>query len=120
VRTSAKREGDEYVINGQKTFITNGQLADLVIVVCKTDAAKGAKARLILVERERAASHAGAFREARHARAGHLRAFFFRRAGAGDELARRRGARLRAANGRIAARAARVAITAVALMEAGV
>jgi alkylation response protein AidB-like acyl-CoA dehydrogenase len=54
VRTSARREGDEYVINGQKTFITNGQLADLVIVVCKTDAAKGAKGTsLILVERER-------------------------------------------------------------------
>ncbi len=55
VRTSAKREGDEYVINGQKTFITNGQLSDLVIVVCKTDASKGAKGTsLILVERERA------------------------------------------------------------------
>jgi len=54
VRTSAIRKGDEYVINGQKTFITNGQLSDLVIVVCKTDASQGAKGTsLILVERER-------------------------------------------------------------------
>ena len=37
VRTSAKREGDHYVINGSKIFISNGQLADLVIVVAKTD-----------------------------------------------------------------------------------
>jgi acyl-CoA dehydrogenase len=37
VRTSAKREGDHYVINGSKIFISNGQLADLVIVVTKTD-----------------------------------------------------------------------------------
>ena len=38
VRTSAKREGDHYVIIGSKIFISNGQLADLVIVVAKTDA----------------------------------------------------------------------------------
>ena len=37
VRTSAKREGDHYVINGSKIFISNGQLANLVIVVTKTD-----------------------------------------------------------------------------------
>jgi acyl-CoA dehydrogenase len=37
VRTTAKREGDHYVINGSKIFISNGQLADLVIVVTKTD-----------------------------------------------------------------------------------
>jgi acyl-CoA dehydrogenase len=37
VRTTGKREGDHYVINGSKIFISNGQLADLVIVVAKTD-----------------------------------------------------------------------------------
>jgi acyl-CoA dehydrogenase len=37
VRTTARREGDHYVINGSKIFISNGQLADLVIVVTKTD-----------------------------------------------------------------------------------
>ncbi|MFF5226727.1 acyl-CoA dehydrogenase family protein [Dactylosporangium sp. NPDC000521] len=42
VRTSAVRDGDEWVLNGQKTFITNGELADLVIVVAKTDPSLGA------------------------------------------------------------------------------
>jgi acyl-CoA dehydrogenase len=51
VRTSAKRDGDHYVINGQKTFITNGRNADLVIVVAKTDPEAGRKGiSLIVVE----------------------------------------------------------------------
>ena len=51
VRTSARRDGDHYVINGQKTFITNGQNCGLVIVVCKTDPELGAKGiSLICVE----------------------------------------------------------------------
>jgi alkylation response protein AidB-like acyl-CoA dehydrogenase len=37
VRTTAIRQGDEYLLNGQKTFITNGILSDIVIVVAKTD-----------------------------------------------------------------------------------
>jgi len=37
ISTTAIRQGDHYILNGQKTFITNGILADLVIVVCKTD-----------------------------------------------------------------------------------
>jgi len=55
VRTTARREGDEYVINGAKTFISNGLQCDLVIVVCKTDPnATGSKAMsLILVEADR-------------------------------------------------------------------
>lgn len=54
VRTQALREGDELVINGQKTFITNGQNADVVIVVTKTDPNKGAKGTtLVLVETNR-------------------------------------------------------------------
>jgi len=51
IRTSAKRDGNHYVLNGSKTYITNGQHADLVIVVAKTDPAAGAKGvSLILVE----------------------------------------------------------------------
>ena len=51
IKTTAQRDGDEYVINGAKTFISNGQLADLVVVVCKTDVNAGAKGiSLILVE----------------------------------------------------------------------
>ena len=54
ITTTARREGDEYVINGQKTFITNGQLCDFVVLACKTDANKGAKGiSLILVEADR-------------------------------------------------------------------
>jgi acyl-CoA dehydrogenase len=49
VRTSAVKEGDTYKINGSKTFITNGQLANLIIVVCKTDKDKGAQGISLLV-----------------------------------------------------------------------
>ena len=37
VQTRARRDGDAYVLNGAKTFISNGQIGDLFIVVCKTD-----------------------------------------------------------------------------------
>ena len=51
IKTRATPEGDGYVINGSKTFITNGQTADLVIVVCKTDPNVGAKGiSLFLIE----------------------------------------------------------------------
>lgn len=54
LRTSARREGDEYVINGQKVFITNGHSADLLVVACKTDPRAGAKGvSLLLVETDR-------------------------------------------------------------------
>ena len=52
VRTTARREGDHYVLNGQKTFITNGQNAGLVIVVAKTDPELGAKGISLLVVEE--------------------------------------------------------------------
>ncbi|MEW9050605.1 MAG: acyl-CoA dehydrogenase family protein [Neobacillus sp.] len=37
IRTSARREGDHYIVNGAKTFITSGVHADLVVLVCRTD-----------------------------------------------------------------------------------
>lgn len=43
IKTTAVKDGDDYIINGSKTFITNGQHADLVIVVAKTDPSAGAK-----------------------------------------------------------------------------
>lgn len=54
VKTKAIKQGDEYVIDGSKTFITNGGQADIIIVVAKTDVSEGAKGiSLILVEAER-------------------------------------------------------------------
>ena len=51
VKTTAVRDGDDFIINGSKTFITNGWNADLVIVVAKTDPSSGAKGTsLFLVE----------------------------------------------------------------------
>lgn len=53
MRTSAVRDGDEFTISGQKTFISNGQLADIVVTACKTDKTAGAKGiSLILVKRD--------------------------------------------------------------------
>lgn len=49
VKTSARKDGNHYVLNGSKTFITNGQNANLVIVVAKTDPAKGAKGTSLMV-----------------------------------------------------------------------
>src|SRR3954451_130887 len=49
IRTTAVREGDHYVVNGQKTFITNGINSDLVVVVAKTDPAAGARGTTLLV-----------------------------------------------------------------------
>jgi alkylation response protein AidB-like acyl-CoA dehydrogenase len=52
IRTTAVRDGDHYVLNGQKTFISNGQLCDLVIVVARTDPEAGYRGiSLLVVER---------------------------------------------------------------------
>lgn len=51
ISTSAKRQGDKYIVNGQKTYITNGQHADLIILACTMDKSKGAKGiSLLLVD----------------------------------------------------------------------
>ncbi len=49
LRTLATREGDSYRINGSKTFITNGQLCNLVVVACKTDKDQGAQGISLMV-----------------------------------------------------------------------
>lgn len=43
LRTGAVRDGDSYIINGAKTFITNGHIADYVLLAVKTDPSRGAK-----------------------------------------------------------------------------
>jgi acyl-CoA dehydrogenase len=51
VKTTARRVGNQYVVNGAKTFITNGQTANFIIVVTKTNPTQGAKGTsLIIVE----------------------------------------------------------------------
>ena len=53
VSTTAIRQGDHYLLNGQKTFLTNGQSADLICVVAKTDPSESARGiSIIVVETE--------------------------------------------------------------------
>lgn len=49
IKTTAKRDGNHYVINGSKTFITNGGTANFIIVVCKTDPTQGSKGTSLIV-----------------------------------------------------------------------
>jgi acyl-CoA dehydrogenase len=49
IQTTAKKSGNQYVINGSKTFITNGQTANLIIVVAKTDTAGGARGTSLMI-----------------------------------------------------------------------
>lgn len=54
IRTRARREGDEWVVSGQKTYISNGQNADVVVVLARTDPEAGSRGlSLILVEADR-------------------------------------------------------------------
>ena len=55
IKTTAKLDGDHYILNGQKTFITNGIQSDLVLVACKTDSdvvPKHKGVSLLIVERD--------------------------------------------------------------------
>ncbi|MBC2639249.1 MULTISPECIES: acyl-CoA dehydrogenase family protein [unclassified Rhodococcus (in: high G+C Gram-positive bacteria)] len=49
IKTTAIRDGDEYVVNGSKTFITNGASADVIVLVVKTDPKAGAKGVSLLI-----------------------------------------------------------------------
>ena len=50
VKTTAEKDGDDWIINGQKTFISNGQLCDLAVVVCRTAKDKGSKGISLFVD----------------------------------------------------------------------
>ncbi|HMV15035.1 MAG TPA: acyl-CoA dehydrogenase family protein [Chitinophagales bacterium] len=53
MRTTAQKDGEHYIINGSKTFITNGHFCDFVVVACKTDSNAGINGiSLIIVERD--------------------------------------------------------------------
>ena len=75
VRTHARRDGDHYVLNGAKTFITNGQNANLIVVVCKTggtgaddQGAKGVSLLMVETDNKEAGSDqlVAGFRRGRH------------------------------------------------------
>jgi alkylation response protein AidB-like acyl-CoA dehydrogenase len=54
ITTTARRDGDDYIVSGSKTYITNGQNADLILTVVKTDPGAGAKGTsLLLIEADR-------------------------------------------------------------------
>ena len=91
VKTNAVMDGNHWVINGSKTFISNGQLADLVIVVAKTDPKLGAKGTsLIAVEtKTRRFQARPQSREDRHEGAGHVGAVLRQCARAGRSPAGR-------------------------------
>jgi acyl-CoA dehydrogenase len=60
IRTKAVRDGDHYIINGQKTFITNGTFADIIITAVKVDSPDGLKGiSLIAVEADSPGFHRG-------------------------------------------------------------
>ena len=53
MRTTAVKQGDKYVINGSKTFITNGVFSDYLIVAAKTDLESGNKGiSIFVIDRE--------------------------------------------------------------------
>ncbi len=54
IRTGARRDGDHYVLNGQKTFITNGGNANLIVVACRTGGEGSKGMSLLVVETENA------------------------------------------------------------------
>jgi alkylation response protein AidB-like acyl-CoA dehydrogenase len=53
LQTSARRDGDDYVVNGQKTFITSGMRADYYTVAVRTGGLGAAGVSLLLIERDR-------------------------------------------------------------------
>ena len=123
VKTTAKKQGNSYVINGQKTFITNGQAADLVIVVARTGEA-GRQGHFADRGRDRGRGRLQARaqpRQDRPARLRHVRTVLRQRHGAAGKPARQGGRPgLCAADAAIAAGAPALAVGAVASMERAV
>ncbi len=108
IRTTAVRDGDHYVVNGAKTFISNGQSGDLFVIAVRTSPDRHKGLSLLVVGRRhtgfRARAQPG---EDRPARPGHQRAQLHRYAGARRQSAGRRGQGLLSAGGEPAAGAAR-------------
>jgi len=78
MRTTAVRDGDKYVINGSKCFITGGSIADTIVVLAKTDPAKGAKGiSAIMVEKGTAGMTYGKDEDKLGVRGTHTTELFF-------------------------------------------
>jgi alkylation response protein AidB-like acyl-CoA dehydrogenase len=79
ISTSAELRGDEWVINGQKMWITNGSFADVIIVHAVTDKAKGARGGIsaFIVEKDRPGFHVGKIEEKMGLRASHTASIYF-------------------------------------------
>ena len=91
MRTRADKKGDRYILNGSKMWITNGPVADTLVVYAKTDRTAGARGiTAFIVEKGMEGLRPGAeARQARHARLRHLGTGVHRLRGAGGERARR-------------------------------
>lgn len=84
MRTLARRDGDDYIVSGQKTFITNGGNAGLMVTATKLDPA-AKELTLICIEEERQGFSKGRLLERSASRAGHRRAVLRRGAGSGQQ-----------------------------------
>ena len=95
MKTRAEKKGDRYVLNGAKMWITNGPVADTLIVYAKTDPARGRARHQRLPDREGFCGFPAGdeARQARHARLRHVRARVRGLRGSGRESARRRSTR---------------------------
>ena len=91
MRTTAEKRGDRYVLNGSKMWITNGPVADTLVIYAKTDRTAGSRGitRLHRREGDEGLCARAEARQARHARLRHLGAGVHRLRGAGGERARR-------------------------------
>lgn len=119
LRTRAVRDGDEYVINGQKTYISNGQLCDIVVLACKTDPEAGARGvSLILVEANRSGFERGRRLEKLGLKAQDTSELFFRnvRVPVGNRLGKE-GEGFKMAMHKLAHERLIIAVNAVAVCE---
>ena len=105
IRTTAIKDGNHLVVNGSKTYITNGQNADMVIVVAKTDPSQGAKGTtLVLVDADTEGFERGRNLDKIGQHSADTSELFFNDCRvAYDQYPRRRGTRLHSFDGRTAA-----------------
>ena len=108
IRTTAVRDGDHYVINGAKTFISNGQSGDLFVIAVRTSPKRHKGLSLLVVDADTPGFHRGRnLGQDRLARPGHQRAHLHRYAGTCRQSARTRGHGVLPAGAQFAAGAAR-------------